>query len=100
MLFRRICQEDEGVLTFEWILLITVLIIGIVGGLSATRDALITELGDVAEAAVSVDQSYTVTAGTCGGTAFGFADPLPQVTESRSTGPVSQTVGACGENAE
>lgn len=58
--FRRFWQEDKGVLTFEWILLLTVLVIGIVGGLSAVRDALITELGDVAEAMISLDQSYTV----------------------------------------
>ena len=100
MLFRRIWQEDEGVLTFEWILLITVLVIGIVGGLSATRDALVTELGDVAEAAVRVDQSYTVTAGDCGGTPFIFTDLLPTVTEQRSTDPVSQTIGTCSENGE
>lgn len=56
----RVWQEDEGVLTFEWILLITVLVIGIVGGLSAVRDAVITELGDVAEAMISLDQSYTI----------------------------------------
>ncbi len=59
-LLNRVWREDEGVLTFEWILLITVLTIGIVGGLSAVRDAVITELGDVAEAVVSLDQSYTI----------------------------------------
>ena len=59
-LLNRVWREDEGVLTFEWVLLITVLVIGIVGGLSAVRDALITELGDVAEAMISLDQSYTI----------------------------------------
>lgn len=56
----RIAREDEGVLTFEWILLVTVLVIGIVGGLTAVRDAVITELGDVVEAMISLDQSYTI----------------------------------------
>ena len=56
----RVWQEDEGVLTFEWILLITVLVIGIVGGLSAVRDAVITELGDVVEAMISLEQSYYI----------------------------------------
>lgn len=59
-LLNRVWREDEGVLTFEWILLITVLVIGIVGGLSAVRDAMITELGDVVEAMISLDQSYTI----------------------------------------
>lgn len=57
---QRVWHEDEGVLTFEWVLLVTVLVIGIVGGLSAVRDALITELGDVSQAMIAVDQSYTV----------------------------------------
>ena len=53
-------KEDEGVLTFEWILLLTLLTIGIVSGLSAVRDATIDELSDVAEAMLSLDQSYTI----------------------------------------
>ena len=59
-LLNRVWREDEGVLTFEWILLITVLVIGVVGGLSAVRDAVITELGDVSEAMISLDQSYVI----------------------------------------
>ena len=76
---KRIWLEDQGVLTFEWILLITVVVIGIVGGLSAARDAIVDELGDVAGAAVSIDQSYTVTTDPCLeiGNDFGFQDELP-----------------------
>ena len=59
-LLKRIWRKDDGVLTFEWILLITVLTIGVVGGLSAVRDAVISELGDLAEAIVSLDQSYSI----------------------------------------
>ena len=57
---RRAWQEQDGVLTFEWVLLVTLLAIGIVGGVSSVRDAIISELGDVAQALVRVDQSYTV----------------------------------------
>lgn len=39
----------RGVLTFEWILLLTLLVIGIIGGLSATRNALLHELGDLSQ---------------------------------------------------
>ena len=53
-------KEEDGVLTFEWILLLTMVTIGIVSGLSTVRDAIISELGDVAEAMVSLDQSYTI----------------------------------------
>lgn len=53
-------REEDGVLTFEWILLITLLVIGIVGGISSVRDAIITELADVVESTISLDQSYRV----------------------------------------
>jgi Flp pilus assembly pilin Flp len=56
----RLWNEDDGVLSFEWVLLVTLLTIGIVSGLSAARDAIIDELGDVAQAMVSLDQSYTI----------------------------------------
>jgi len=56
----QIWRDEVGVLTFEWILLITVIVIGIVGGLSAVRDATVDELGDVSEGMVSLDQSYWI----------------------------------------
>jgi Flp pilus assembly pilin Flp len=57
---KRMWKEEDGVLAFEWTLLVTLLTIGIVGGLAAARDAIIDELGDVAQAMLAVDQSYTV----------------------------------------
>ena len=57
-----IWREDDGVLSFEWTLLLTLLTIGIVSGLAAARDAIIDELGDVAEAAQGIDQSYSLAA--------------------------------------
>ncbi len=65
-------RDERGVLSFEWILLITVLTIGIVGGISAVRDAVISEMGDVAGAMVAVDQSYAVAPPPCSGGRFGF----------------------------
>jgi Flp pilus assembly pilin Flp len=56
----RLWKEDDAVLSFEWVLLVTLLTIGIVGGIAAARDAIIDELGDVAQAMMSVDQSYTI----------------------------------------
>jgi Flp pilus assembly pilin Flp len=53
-------SEDDGVLSFEWVLLVTLLVIGIVTGVTAARDAIIDELGDVSQAMLAVDQSYTV----------------------------------------
>jgi Flp pilus assembly pilin Flp len=56
----RMWKEEDGVLSFEWVLLVTLLTIGIVGGLAAARDAIIDELGDVSEAMLALDQSYRI----------------------------------------
>jgi len=87
----RVLREDAGVLTFEWILLITLLVLGIIGGLTAVRDAVVDELGDVAGAVVNFDQSYTVVAPSCPlgehlGSSFGFQDSPP--TSGSTTGVV------------
>jgi hypothetical protein len=57
-----IWHEDDGVLSFEWTLILTLLTIGVVGGLAAARDAIIDELGDLAEAAQGIDQSFSLAA--------------------------------------
>jgi len=61
-LLHAMWREEEGVLSFEWTLLLTLLTIGIVSGIAAARDAIIDELGDVAEAAQGIDQSYSLAA--------------------------------------
>jgi len=58
--FQRLWREEDGVLSFEWVLLVTLVVIGIVGGLAAARDAITDELGDAAEAMLSLDGSYTI----------------------------------------
>lgn len=51
-------QARRGLMTFEWIILITLLVIGVVGAYTAVRDGLVDELGDTAAAVLSVDQSF------------------------------------------
>lgn len=60
--FNQAWQEEDGVLTFEWVLIITLVVIGIVGGLAAARDGIIDELGDIAQATISFDQSFLLPA--------------------------------------
>lgn len=43
-------HKRRGVLTLEWVLLITVIVIGIIGGLGAVRNATNAELLDLAAA--------------------------------------------------
>lgn len=56
----RIWRQDEGVVTFEWILLLTLLVIGVVGGVAGIRDAILHECQGVVGAMVSLDQSYSI----------------------------------------
>lgn len=55
---RRRRPARRGVLAFEWILLISLLVIGVIGGLSAVRDALISELKDLADCIHSLHVSH------------------------------------------
>jgi len=59
-LLLNLIRDEDGVLSFEWALLATLLTIGIVTGLAAARDAIIDELGDAAQAMLAVDGSYTI----------------------------------------
>lgn len=53
-------REDDGVLSFEWVMVTTLLVISVVGGLAGARDAIIDELGDAAQAMLALDNSYTI----------------------------------------
>ena len=53
-------REDDGLLSFEWTMLLTLLTIGIVSGIAAARDGIVDELGDVAQAMLAVDGSYLI----------------------------------------
>lgn len=59
-LLMRMWQEEEGVLSFEWTMLTSLLTVGVVSGVAAVRDAAIDEMGDLAQAMVSLDQSYYI----------------------------------------
>lgn len=57
---RQLWTEEDGVLSFEWTLIVTLLTIGVVAGLAGARDAIIDEFGDVAQAMLAVDHSMTI----------------------------------------
>lgn len=48
-------NRRRGALTLEWIILITVVCIGIIGGLGAVRNALIQEFADLTESICNTD---------------------------------------------
>ena len=94
----HIWRDEQGVLTFEWVLLLTLLVIGIIGGLVAVRDAMSVELIDVAGAAAAVNLSYSVPASTKYGlgTTFSYTDPTKSICAARQNGTTAQPA-TCGQ---
>lgn len=72
-------REEDGVLSFEWSLLVILLVFGIVSGLCAARDGIIDELSDQAEAMLSWDQSYS----------FSGVGPIPPSSYTDTVGTVT-----------
>jgi len=52
---RQLLRQRRGVLTLEWILLVTVIVIGVIGGLGLVRNATVGELRDLAEAITALN---------------------------------------------
>jgi Flp pilus assembly pilin Flp len=78
--FERLWREEDGVLSFEWTVLTSLLTVGVVSGIATVRDAVIDEMGDLSQAMIALDQSYMIqpplaaqvhTTGGFGGGGFG-----------------------------
>ncbi len=64
-MFKQLWWDDNGgVVSLEIVLVGTVLCIGLTTGLVSVRDALITELADIAAAVGSMDQSLSIMGAT------------------------------------
>lgn len=59
---RKIWQDENGGITLEWIFILVVLVIGIIGTWGIMRDALIVEAGETADAVLKLDAGYSVQA--------------------------------------
>jgi hypothetical protein len=69
VLLKKLWNDDFGfVITSELLLIVTILVIGLIVGMVAVRDAVVQELGDVAAAIGALDQSYQYNGvtSTCG----------------------------------
>ena len=65
-IMQRLWNEETGaILSAEVMLVASILVIGVVAGLSSLRDSVVTELADVAQALANVNQSYSYS-GTSG----------------------------------
>lgn len=59
MLKKLWLDEGGALLSMEFVLLATILVIGVIVGLSAVQDAVVTELADVGQAIGNLNQSYS-----------------------------------------
>ncbi len=91
---KKFWNDEAGfVVTVEMILVATVLVIGLVAGLTVLRDAVLSELTDTAQAFGVINQSYAVNSATnvaSQSAAFSYVDTLDSVdadpTASSTTG--------------
>jgi len=75
---RNLWRDECGALAgADYILALTILVIGGIAGLVTVRDAAVQNLGDIAVALESLDQSYTVEIHQSNGFSFsfGYVDP-------------------------
>ena len=60
-MLRNLLYDESGfVITVELILIVTILVLGLIAGLTALRNAITSELSDVAGAIQHVNQSYSI----------------------------------------
>lgn len=61
-LFRRLLQDEAGfIVSAELVLVATLLVIGMIVGLSEVQHSIVAELNDVADGVGSINQSYLYT---------------------------------------
>jgi Flp pilus assembly pilin Flp len=59
-MLRKLWNDEAGaIVSAEIVLVATILVIGMIVGLKSVRDAVVTELADVAQAIANISQSYS-----------------------------------------
>jgi Flp pilus assembly pilin Flp len=101
-LFAQLWSDDNGaLLSSEFLFMAALLVIGIIIGLSAVRNAVNAELTAYANALLALDLGYTITGYTgCGASTDGSAaiftpQLIPGPTPNPATAPQIITVAPC-----
>lgn len=85
-ILRRFGREQSGViLPAQLVLYTAVVILGAIVGISAVRDSVVQEFGDLAAALESLNQSYSFSVGTCVSQYTDFADVTTPVAAGSCT---------------
>jgi Flp pilus assembly pilin Flp len=70
-LLTRLWRDDAGaIIASEFLFVVTILVIGIIVGLANVRDAVVTELSELANALLALSQGYSISGqeGCCSAT--------------------------------
>ena len=98
-LLSRLWADEAGfVVSSELVLIATVMVIGLLAGMTTVRDQVVQELADVADAVSEIDQSYFYTAITghsssTAGSIFADKSDFCDVVATAGTAPESITIG-------
>jgi hypothetical protein len=98
-MLRNLWNDDcgTGLITAEWLFLFTILVLGLISGLVAVRQALISELVESAQALMAVNQSFSFTgqsnceASTAGSSASDTTNTIGEGSTFPSPAAISQT---------
>ena len=98
-MIRQLWLDDNGAgtLAAEWLLFMTILVLGIITGLVAVRQALISELTETAQALLALNQSFSFSgqtnceSSTAGSSASDTTNTINEGSVGASTASISQT---------
>ncbi len=96
-LLKKLWDDDGGfIVSFELMLVFVILLLGIIAGLTALRNAVVAELVETGQAVLALQQGFTINGtSSCGGSsqASGAVDVAGTITFSQTTatGTISQT---------
>ena len=97
-LIRKLWNDDCGALiATEWVFVATILVLGIITGLVAVRQAVISELTEFAQAVLALNQSYSFAgqsnclSSTAGSQASDSTDTIKEASTAATNATVQQS---------
>src|SRR5207247_9778741 len=97
-LMLRLWKDDGGALiATEWVFVATILVLGVITGLVAVRQAVISELTEFAQAVMALNQSFSFSgqtnceSSTAGSSASDTTDTINEGSVGATTAAIEQT---------
>src|SRR5215831_10730423 len=98
MKMRKLWNDDCGALiATEWVFVATILVLGIITGLVAVRQAVISELTEFAQAVMALNQSFSFSgqtnceSSTAGSSASDTTNAIAEGSSAASTAAINQS---------